>query len=227
MRGSRVTPELDRCYRALELDAGASADAVKDAWRDLTKVWHPDRFTHDVKLQARAQARMQELNKARKVLEHHLSGGSAWEFQAKPVSWITRVRENWIRPGPLFAFGLFSGVALLSVWAARSTYRDRGLVDSSLSASLPHERTDHPSSPGPAERSMVLVARGPVRVMVTSVADARVLLPETNLETGGTIPVPRPGDVFIKYSAGENLQVEIDGERYDMPSTGADRAKLR
>jgi len=63
--------------------------------------------------------------------------------------------------------------------------------------------------------------------MVTSVADARVLLPETNLETGGTIPVPRPGDVFIKYSAGENLQVEIDGERYDMPSTGADRAKLR
>jgi len=34
---------LDDCYRLLDLPPGSSPEEVKRAYRDLTKVWHPDR----------------------------------------------------------------------------------------------------------------------------------------------------------------------------------------
>jgi hypothetical protein len=46
-----MTNEIHRCYRMLELEPGASLEQVKQAWRELVKVWHPDRFPNDDKLQ--------------------------------------------------------------------------------------------------------------------------------------------------------------------------------
>ena len=61
--------ELDRCYRALDLEPGASLVEVKRAWRDLTKVWHPDRFQDDPELRQRAEDRLKGINQAyRQVL---------------------------------------------------------------------------------------------------------------------------------------------------------------
>jgi hypothetical protein len=71
-----MTTEIQRCYRALELEPGASPDQVKQAWRELVKVWHPDRFPNDVKLQRRAQERLQELNGAYGILEKYLTSGT-------------------------------------------------------------------------------------------------------------------------------------------------------
>lgn len=47
--------EIRNCYRVLEIEPGASLDAVKDAYRQLVKIWHPDRFPDDLKLQKRAK----------------------------------------------------------------------------------------------------------------------------------------------------------------------------
>jgi hypothetical protein len=59
-----VYDELRRCYDLLGVAPGASAREVKTAYRDLTKVWHPDRFTHDPSLQQKAQEKLKEINEA-------------------------------------------------------------------------------------------------------------------------------------------------------------------
>lgn len=50
--------------KTLGLSAEASWEEVTDAYKDLMKVWHPDRFQGDERLLAKAQAKSQEINHA-------------------------------------------------------------------------------------------------------------------------------------------------------------------
>jgi len=65
--------DIERCYRILELESGASLTQVKQAWRDLVKVWHPDRFPNDTRLHLKAQERLKELNQAYETLQTYLA----------------------------------------------------------------------------------------------------------------------------------------------------------
>src|ERR1700730_14801927 len=56
--------DLLQCYRILELDPGASLEETKRAYRELTRVWHPDRFANDVRLQNKAQEKLKQINLA-------------------------------------------------------------------------------------------------------------------------------------------------------------------
>jgi TPR repeat protein len=69
-----MTDEIVECYRLLELQPGASPDAVRDAYRDLLKVWHPDRFPDDPKFKERANEKTKTLNEAYKNITAYLSG---------------------------------------------------------------------------------------------------------------------------------------------------------
>jgi DnaJ domain len=55
---------LEECYRLLEVDAGASAEEIRRAHRDLTKVWHPDRFGDDAALRRKAEEKLKAINEA-------------------------------------------------------------------------------------------------------------------------------------------------------------------
>ena len=55
---------LEECYRLLELQPGASEQEVTRAWRDLVKVWHPDRFANDPLMRKRAEDKVKALNQA-------------------------------------------------------------------------------------------------------------------------------------------------------------------
>jgi hypothetical protein len=59
-----MNDELTECYNRLGLSPGASSAEVKAAHRDLAKVWHPDRFLHDLRLQQKAQEKLKEINEA-------------------------------------------------------------------------------------------------------------------------------------------------------------------
>lgn len=56
--------EYVEALRVLGLEPGATEQAIKDAYRDLVKVWHPDRFGSDARLRAKAQDKLKELNAA-------------------------------------------------------------------------------------------------------------------------------------------------------------------
>ena len=61
---SAMNDELTECYDLLGLSRGASREELKVAHRDLAKVWHPDRFLHDPRLQQKAQEKLKEINEA-------------------------------------------------------------------------------------------------------------------------------------------------------------------
>lgn len=76
--------------RTLEVDPGASAEQIKQAYRDQTKVWHPDRFANDVRLQKKAEEKIKEITLAYR----RLSGVSAYEQQV-PRPAIPEQPSDW------------------------------------------------------------------------------------------------------------------------------------
>src|SRR5256885_12860422 len=63
--------EYDKWLRVLGLAPGAPEHAIKEAYRDLVKVWHPDRFATDARLREKAEDKLRELNTAFAYLENH------------------------------------------------------------------------------------------------------------------------------------------------------------
>ena len=50
--------------RILEIEPGASLAEIRQAYRDQTKVWHPDRFSNDVRLKKKADEKLKQINLA-------------------------------------------------------------------------------------------------------------------------------------------------------------------
>ena len=87
-----MNDELTECYNLLGLSPGASSAELKAAHRDLAKVWHPDRFLHDPRLQQRAQEKLKEINEA----YEQLRPGKAKRQRPPPAS----TRERHAPPTP-------------------------------------------------------------------------------------------------------------------------------
>ena len=76
-----MSAELSKCYELLGISPGASAQELKTAHRDMAKVWHPDRFSHDPRLQQKAQEKLKEINEAYNQL---VSGKARRQPQSRP-----------------------------------------------------------------------------------------------------------------------------------------------
>ena len=61
-------PDLSKAYEVLGVKPGVSMRELKAAHRDLAKVWHPDRFLHDPRLQEKAQEKLKEINEAYELI---------------------------------------------------------------------------------------------------------------------------------------------------------------
>jgi hypothetical protein len=76
--------DLENCYRVLGLESGASPEEVRQAYRDLVTVRHPDRFTQDPRLRQKAQDKLKEITDAYRRLQS--SGGGSREQSFRPTS---------------------------------------------------------------------------------------------------------------------------------------------
>jgi curved DNA-binding protein CbpA len=79
--------QLEDCYRLLDLDSAATDEEVKTAWRDLTKVWHPDRFGHDRDVQRKAEEKLKAINEAYERVRAHVEGAAL-------AAWTVRLRRQ-------------------------------------------------------------------------------------------------------------------------------------
>src|ERR687884_635606 len=107
MREPDEVDDFDRCYNLLGVKRGASSQELKTAHRDMAKVWHPDRFAHDPRLQQKAQEKLKEINEAYDLLTAAKSGrraprASAPSAQAHAPATPARRRGRWqLVPLPL------------------------------------------------------------------------------------------------------------------------------
>lgn len=101
---------LDEAYRILEVRPTASDEEVKAAYRDLTKVWHPDRFANDTPMQRKAEEKLKQINEALLVVQSERGGTRArWSPPRAPSR-----PANGARGMFLWIFSLvFSGLFIL------------------------------------------------------------------------------------------------------------------
>ena len=62
---------VDYCFEVFGVEPGATPEQVKLAYRDLVKVWHPDRFAHDPRLQRKAEEKLKQINEAYERLQSY------------------------------------------------------------------------------------------------------------------------------------------------------------
>jgi hypothetical protein len=94
---------VDRALRVLDLEAGASEAEITRAYKDLVRVWHPDRHGADPALQARAEEKLKEITRAYEVLKSSGSGGR----RARPPAGGGTVRAG-TRGAPAPKAGFFA-----------------------------------------------------------------------------------------------------------------------
>jgi hypothetical protein len=58
-------------YQVLEIEPGASQAEIKQAYRDLTLVWHPDRFFNHPRLRQKAEEKLKQINFAYEFLKSY------------------------------------------------------------------------------------------------------------------------------------------------------------
>lgn len=65
--------DLQESLSVLEIPSGCSLNDAKASYRDLVRVWHPDRFQSDARLQRRCEEKIKRLNAAYHVVEAALA----------------------------------------------------------------------------------------------------------------------------------------------------------
>jgi uncharacterized protein YjbI with pentapeptide repeats len=74
---------LDRYYKVLGLEPGASLEEVNQAYKDLVFVWHPDRIPQDNdRLRQKSEEKIKEINDARDVLRSLQKQNSSFSRQS-------------------------------------------------------------------------------------------------------------------------------------------------
>ena len=66
--------DLQESYKILELEKTHCLKEVKQAYRDIVFVWHPDRLEHNQRIKKKAEKKLQDINLAYEILQKHLSG---------------------------------------------------------------------------------------------------------------------------------------------------------
>ncbi len=92
--------DLAAAYEVLEVEPRATDAAVKQAYRDLSKVWHPDRFQNDVKLLAKAEVKLKQINHAYQIVTDARRASGEARHQPPPAnSHATRHPNQQPPPG--------------------------------------------------------------------------------------------------------------------------------
>ncbi len=65
--------DVKHCFKILEIKETDSLDEIKQAYRDLIAIWHPDRYAQNPRLQEKATEKVKELNGAYHYLVSHAS----------------------------------------------------------------------------------------------------------------------------------------------------------
>jgi hypothetical protein len=119
-----LSTDLNKAYELLGVKPGVPIRELKAAHRDLAKVWHPDRFQHDPRLQEKAQEKLKEINEAYDLL----SSGKAPRPQPVSTKAPQAVYSEPARSSTAHSPGNWKWVAVLLVFVAVFAFTTRSLL---------------------------------------------------------------------------------------------------
>jgi hypothetical protein len=80
--------DLKHNYEILGLKPDASIDELKLVYKDLVNVWHPDRFTHNPRLQKKANEKLKDINNSYQAILAYLENRGSYhdhsDYSTKP-----------------------------------------------------------------------------------------------------------------------------------------------
>ena len=95
-------PACDRCsaLAVLGLTQTATQTEIKDAYRVMAKVWHPDRFPGDEHLRERAEEKLKEINSAYQLLATTAAEGAGHRSSRPGPTAAPKAGASPPSPGP-------------------------------------------------------------------------------------------------------------------------------
>lgn len=82
--------DIARCFEILELDPNATPEELRQAYKDMANVWHPDRFPGNPRLRKKAEEKLKEANLAYETLSSYLSSKQQERAEGKTSRAQTR-----------------------------------------------------------------------------------------------------------------------------------------
>lgn len=167
-----MNDDSSKYYELLGVAPGTSGRELKQAYLDMAKVWHPDRFSHDPRLQQKAQEKLKEINEAYELLKsgragrHTRPAATSAESYPPPAATAQRGRLKFILTA---AFCAAFVVALYSLTqsGAPHTLRQSPVEDDTARTVKEREQPD-----GRAGSSASQPARGGERAARRPAAEA-------------------------------------------------------
>ena len=107
---------IEQSFEILELDRGASTDEIKQSYKDIVTVWHPDRFSNNPRLKQKAEEKLKEVNVAYDTLKSYLSSEQRMEpkqEKAQPDAAPYDKTEAVVEAGTGIVLSLWSCVSSL------------------------------------------------------------------------------------------------------------------
>jgi len=121
-----LSTDLSKAYELLGVKPGVSMRELKAAHRDLAKVWHPDRFQHDPRLQEKAQEKLKEINEAYDLLSSGKVPRPAPTKPSQPAYQATYSEPA--RASRAHSAGNWKWVAVMLVFVAVFAFTTRSLL---------------------------------------------------------------------------------------------------
>jgi len=91
---SDMDDTIKKYYDLLGLDYGATEEEIKQAYTDMVKVWHPDRFDHDPRLQSKVQDKLKDIIKAYEELMSFRKKYDQWKVSSEKPSPIAHPKKS-------------------------------------------------------------------------------------------------------------------------------------
>jgi hypothetical protein len=189
-----MSTDLSKAYDLLGVKPGVSIRELKAAHRDLAKVWHPDRFQHDPRLQEKAQEKLKEINEAYELLS---SGKVPRPVSAKPPQAPTvHSTGRWKWAAVLLVFVAVFGYTTRSLLQRRQPVAEQESEQQVQEASTKSDARTRPDATRKATRDdasqapEVELSSAPIETQPAAVPTVTVLIdPESGLLAKPDCPV--------------------------------------
>ncbi len=79
-----MTEEIHSAYQTLGISEDASPQEIKQAWRDMLAVWHPDKHMGNERLRRKAEEQSKRINEAYDILKRYLKDGDIPRSRPRP-----------------------------------------------------------------------------------------------------------------------------------------------